>query len=240
MAASVAGPLIIPQGAPLAEGILRKTHEPYSLHALLPDHLPTVVDLQAKALAELGANAFYLVPKTRAQFFGFLNSWPLACVYGMQVNNVHAAQIILRLHVRPHEHARNIAAIGDLHNYALVQGAITSPAHRGRGLLELMLEFINHSVLPSMPADLLLARVVPENVASWRVFLKAGYKIVAAEADPDDERRVFYLGYNFLKKLGETKHVAASDFNTCQDLCRKGWHGVSYDDSAGMLVFQRT
>lgn len=228
-----------PTSTPLDEGWLKKTHEPYSLHALLPGHLPLAVELQNKTLAALGDSAFFMVPKTRAQFFGFLNNWPLDSMYGALVNNAHAAQIILRQRVTQREHARNITAIGDLHNYALVQGAVTDPELRGRGLLELLLGFISHTILPSLPADLLLARVVPENVPSWRVFLKAGYRIVAAEADPDDERRVFYLGYNFSPKLGETRLIEASDYNACQQLCRAGWHGVGYDDNSGLLTFQR-
>lgn len=239
MASGMAATLNLQLGPALAEGTLKKTGEPYSIHGLASHHLPLALDVQARVLAELGPEAYYLVPKTRAQFFGFLHNWPLACMYGICVSDHYAGQIILRLQVKPAEHARNIAAIADLHDYALLQGALTHPAWRGRGLLTLLLGFINQQVLPSIPAQMLLARVVPENIVSWGLFLQAGYKIVAAEPDPDDERRVFYLGYGLPPKMGETRLLEATDYAGCQKLCRAGWHAVAFNAPSGLLTFQR-
>lgn len=224
---------------PLDEGFLAKTHETYRLHNLAPEHLELALDMQQRAADALGSDRYFLVPRSRAQLFSYLRGWPLDSMHGLTVDDAYAGQIIVRLKVLPREHARNIAAINDLHSYAIVQGALTNPDLRGRGLLQIMLQFVTDTLFPSLPVDLLIARVVPENLPSWRVFLKAGFRIIAAEPDPEDERRVFYMGYNFAPHLGETRLIEATDYNGIQALCRAGWHGIAYDDASQLLTFQK-
>jgi hypothetical protein len=121
-------------------------------------------------------------------------------------------------------------------DYGLVQGALTHPDFRGRNLLNVMLDHAHHI----LPTTALLARVVPENVASWYAFMKAGYHIAAVDTDPDDERRVFYMVHTS-KPLTRTatRFVERHEFETLQMLCSNGWHGVAFEKGTDMIELIR-
>jgi len=220
----------------LATGRLDKFNEDYALQQLEPAHLDVVVGLQETVLTDLhDDNAHFLVPKSRAQFWHYLHGHG-AMVLGITINGQHAAQIIVRSQFDKYEAIRHNAAIHDLHDYALIQGALTHPAFRGRNLLGVMLGYVTHT----LPAATLMARVVPDNVASWYAFMKAGYYIAAVDTDPDDERRVFYMVHDTAPVTGTTTRlVERHEFDMQRQLCAEDWRGVSYDKNSGMIEFLR-
>ena len=218
----------------LEKGILQASGETYSIMHMGPEFLGPTAALQEAVLAELGQDeAHYLVPKSRAQLWHYLHGHH-AAIYGITVGTQHAAQLVIRHRADLHEDRRLQAVLPNMNRYLLLQGALSHPQMRGRGLLFRLLDFINRN----NPDATIVARIVPDNVVSWHTFMKAGYHIAAAAADPDDERRVFYLRHSTFLEPTQRRWVERHDFALCGDLCRDGWRGLSHT-SDNMIEFAR-
>lgn len=156
-------------------------------------------ELQTAVLKSLPVNQDILHVKSLADWERILQSPRNNTITVASPDGGLAAQSIA-IHPLQGDHAERVDMLDmdlpdEVHRLSTFCAVMTHPAHRGRNLMQRMMDEWKYAAARDRRPHL-LGCITRSNVQSWSQFLKAGLVITGAGFDPSDDSTVYYAHRN--------------------------------------------
>jgi len=154
---------------------------PYYIRLLDESHIPDMISLQS------AHGEGQVIDRDAQTLRAHFNAGHEA--FGVFHEGKLVAQALMRSEVPPTADSGALAR--DFNKVSIMGGVVVAPVARGKGMLDSMIG-LWHTRAAKQGADILHARVRPENEKSWMVFMRNGLSITGQRPD-DPTHDVFML-----------------------------------------------
>lgn len=237
----------------LEAGVLLNGRD-YEVVLLKPEHAQLVTDMHNETIDGLTDDQKeFMLPKSKAFFEEHLKGDNGSAVIAVVSYGQLMAQAAI--HHPTGDWSKtgmvDMAQVADTDKTSIMQAVSVSPAHRGVGLMNILVYNWPHYAEAQGRTDL-MAEIDTRNIASWSVFIKGGLDLHSMGTDPADGVVV----YNAHEKAGLAKKKALSpifnaqarpnlqvldrfDIHGQKSMFGKGYKAVGFNKFDDVLFFEK-